>query len=243
MPTETVLARMRAVAERSEGRLMLSPGVTDERMDAWPVPVPAAVRALLRETGGFTLTPSRDPVDFDHPLNSATGFRREGPVGTHWIIWDDGSCNIHYVDVDPETGSWGRVFSSWEDESAKLEASDLAGWIGSHLDAVESALTELAEADEDDDLEQLFLDEFWDALPSKPKVLDIPVPQARLSPDPLVADIACGLPESARLADLRACADTGFVPFDGLPGPVMYQRFHEGTFLAAIPYEAATAPA
>jgi hypothetical protein len=94
-PAEVVTVLREAAAKAPEGAVRLLPGLADEAMDSWNVPVPEDIRAILRQVGGLRIGdddgPAPDPVatpqdreDFtpDHQLNGAQHADVCGEEGT-----------------------------------------------------------------------------------------------------------------------------------------------------------------
>ncbi|MFE3193211.1 hypothetical protein ACFXHA_29695 [Nocardia sp. NPDC059240] len=253
MRAASVVARLRAVAAASEGAVRLGPGVSDQTIDGWGVPVPADIRVLAQEIGEIWFD-EYDPITFTHSENSAPGCCRGGAAGTWWVLHTNGAAETYYADIDPETGAWGRVFSHWEDDSAALVAESVLDWFESLAEGLDLAVRIAAgerhpdlreELDEDElgelDFEDVFIDWFHrggDVLvfDAEAIVAPMPVAEARYSPDPELAAVAAALPEGGVLADLRDAGYPTSVPFGYLRGgPAKYRRLSGGAFLAAIP--------
>jgi hypothetical protein len=81
-PAEVVTVLREAAAKAPEGAVRLLPGLADEAMDSWNVPVPEDIRAILRQVGGLrigdddgpapTLWPPLRTGRTSHPIISST---------------------------------------------------------------------------------------------------------------------------------------------------------------------------
>ncbi|MGK8557473.1 hypothetical protein [Nocardia gipuzkoensis] len=250
---EYAIARLRAVAAASEGEVRLGPGIPDEVIGTWLVPVPADIRLLAREIGEIWFD-DYDPITFGHPENFEPTFCRAGAPGTWWALHSNTAAENYYADIDSETGAWGRVFYHWEDNSSTLVAPSVTDWFTSLADGLQLALRVAAGErvegldpglDDDDlggfDFESVFQD-WWSghgeiiASPDSPKAAAMAAPTARHSPDAALATAAADLPDGAVLADLRTAQFPTFISFNEFrSGTARYRRFAGGTFLAAIP--------
>lgn len=252
---EEANGRLRAVATASDGRVRLGPGIPDEVIDTWPVPVPSDIRLLAREIGSISFD-DHAPVTFGHPENTETRFCRAGAPGTWWALHDNASAETYFADIDSETGAWGQVFFHWEDSTCTLVAPSVSDWFTALAEGLDLSLRVadgeqvedlVLDLDDDDhydlDFETVFQDWWSNAgeilFPrdeSTATLLD--ALSARSSPDTELATAAKTLPDEALIADLRAPQYPTFIPFEGFPaGHVRYRRFGGGTFLAAIPYD------
>ncbi|UAK31304.1 hypothetical protein K8O92_26310 [Nocardia asteroides] len=250
---EDAIARLRAAAAASEGEVRLGPGIPDDVIDTWAVPVPADIRLLAREIGEIWFD-DYDPITFGHPENFEPRFCRAGAPGTWWALHRNAAAENYYADIDPETGVWGRVFYHWEGNSTTLVAPSVADWFTSVADGLDLALRVAAgervegmdpglDDDELDDLdfESVFQD-WWSgqgeilAPRDSPIAAAMPAPTARHSPDTVLATAAAALPDGAVLADLRTAHYPTFISFNEFRGgTARYRRFAGGTLLAAIP--------
>lgn len=250
---EAVVTRLRAVAAASEGAVRLGPGLSDEAIDEWNVVAPADIRVLAREVGEIWFD-DYDPITFAHPENSAPTYCRGGAAGTWWALHSNAAAETYYADIDSETGTWGKVFSHWEDNSATLVAASVLDWFEQLAEGLDLAVrvaagerpVELAADLEDEEVEELdfdmvFRDWFFRGceyllLDAEVTVAAVQVADARYSPDPEVAAVAALLPEDGELADLRNATYPTGVPFSYLGGgPAAYRRLSGGAFLAAVP--------
>ncbi|WP_067707433.1 hypothetical protein [Nocardia yamanashiensis] len=246
------ITRLRAVAEQSSGAVQLGPGVSESIIDSWPVPVPDEIRLLASEIGEIRFD-EYDSITFTHPENTEPRYCRAGAPGAWWVLHTNSAAEIYYADIDPERGTWGRVFFHWEDNSTTLVAPSVTDWFLRLAAGFESALRVaggeriegLSEWVDDDELEELdfasaFSDWFFRSgeifeVEDTPKVRAVPVLDARHSPDPEVAAAAAGLPEEAVVADLRGAAYPTFVSFSEFHGGrASYRRLAGGSFLAAV---------
>lgn len=122
------VAALRALAARRPDDIALLEGFTDAELDAWPVPVPEAVRVVLRETGG--LQAGGFPYVFG-PRGGSHG-RRPFADG-HWTLgqlnWGQGSL---LVGVDGERRSdWGPVVAvqPYDEPEVTIEAPAFTSWL------------------------------------------------------------------------------------------------------------------
>lgn len=145
LPTpRQVVAALRSAADASDGGIVLLPGISDNAMDAWEVPVPEDIRAIARETGGFAPVgwngePDRfEAFSFEHEFNAEPNHRC-GPPGTFRVLHTNGAAETYYVDVDPDTGEWHGVFALWDSLNARFEAPSLAHWLLDLADGVRRA--------------------------------------------------------------------------------------------------------
>ncbi|MGX1810272.1 hypothetical protein ACWIGI_31540 [Nocardia sp. NPDC055321] len=257
---EHAVARLRAAAAAATGAVRLEPGLPDEVIGAWPVPVPAEIRVLAREISAIWYD-DYDPITFSHKANGERTYCRAGAEDTRWMLHSNAAADTYYVDVDPGTGDWGRVFSHWEDNSSTLVAASLTDWFLALADGIELAArvcggehVEDLDPDLDEDyladldFETVFLDWFQRTgeillTDETPSAAGQSAFDARYSPDPETAAFAAALPESAVLADLRAAGYPTYVSFNELAGGIAeYRRVGGGSFLAAIPVDLYPAP-
>ncbi|MEY9214294.1 hypothetical protein ABH917_003740 [Thermobifida halotolerans] len=148
---EEVAARLRAAAASApKGSVALLPGLTDEELDSWEAPVPEEIRILLRRTSGLRITSGVREKHFGpaHPVNSAPedpNHLCSGDPGTFRVVHvDDGTGDTYYVDVDPATGAWGRVFSFHVEVISEVVAPSLLHWLEDLSDYVSRASSETA---------------------------------------------------------------------------------------------------
>ncbi|MGW4895111.1 hypothetical protein ACWEQL_22990 [Kitasatospora sp. NPDC004240] len=243
---------LRVVAARSGGLVRLDPGIGDIRMDTWPVPVPEEIRALLREIGGVRIVTSRsvvnghesiDRVDLDHDLNrggydghGADWYQdHAGGPGTHWFVHTDHGDTHTYVDVDRETGAWGPVLDFWDATDTVRAADSLPAWLHRLGSCLSRALDETGTEDV-----RAFGHRFADLWPEPEQpYTDVPyvtAAEALAGADQVLSEAAAGLPQDARLADLRAVAGPARVDFR-LPVTCRYSRHAGGGVLAATPWD------
>ncbi|UOE19114.1 SMI1/KNR4 family protein [Thermobifida halotolerans] len=261
---EEVAARLRAAAASApKGSVALLPGLTDEELDSWEAPVPEEIRILLRRTSGLRITSGVREKHFGpaHPVNSAPedpNHLCSGDPGTFRVVHvDDGTGDTYYVDVDPATGAWGRVFSFHVEVISEVVAPSLLHWLEDLSDYVSRASSETAKGYFTSFREAFnawFFGDFSEAGPGYPHqdpavlarqrepvdVDPLDVPTARALPDPDLAAVARHLPDKALLADLRDVPAPAWIPFedhpDWYPPAARYRRFHGSDFLAAIPW-------
>lgn len=238
---DEVIARLEALAADSGGQVELAPPVSGEEISSWTTNVPDDFRAFLERTAGFTVGGRPHVFDFNLPDNHVPVVNEYWPLqdeSASWILHSDGSATTYYVDVDPESGAWGRVFSFWEEPYARLVAPDVLTWVDNLVTGMRLALEA---AQSEIDLRRAFSEWLYGAENSLSRhpsavVEPLPVATARTSNDTRLAETAAGLPDDAFLADLRAAAYPTEVPFARVVpvGEVVtYTRFHNGGFLAA----------
>lgn len=251
---EHAITRLRAVAARSGGAVRLGPGIADETIDGWPVPVPADIRLLAREIGEIWFD-DYDPITFRHPENSEVRYCRAGAAGTWWALHRNSAAETYYADIDPATGAWGRVFYHWENNASTLVAPSVADWFRTAADGLELAVRaaagervdELAGLDDEEIDELDFTTAFADwwfrsgevfDLDDSAKAVSLLASDARHSLDPDLAAAAATLREDAVLADLRDPTYPTFVSFNEFRGgTATYRRISGGAFLVAYPGE------
>ncbi|WP_354644011.1 SMI1/KNR4 family protein [Kitasatospora camelliae] len=247
---EDLTELLRRVAARSEGLVELEPGLSEERMDAWPVPVPPELRALFRETAGMRIAVSPvaangyvaiEHISFDHPYNSGGYHGADvswyqdhagGPDSHRFLYTDTGDGHV-YVDVDRESGAWGPVFEFWDATDTQRIAPSLDAWLRDLAGHVEAALT--TAGTEPRAFGREFLDRWHDSRDRPTRLTPVPVTDARESTDPLLREVAARLPDTARLVDLRTTEGLAFVDFRH-PVTCRYTRHANGTILAATPW-------
>lgn len=241
---EEVIARLEMLASDSGGRIELGPNVTDAEMLSWPVTPPTELRTLFRRVGGFKL--GHYSFDFNHQANHtpvvADDYYPLRDSSTSWVVDDGmGFSTTFYIDIDAETGEWGRVFSFWRDPYASLVAPNFLSWLDNLATGMATALEkssgtggDLSEAFMEwihESEESLFRDHHENA------VDPVPVADALASDDTEMAEVAALLPAEAYLADLREAVYPTEVPFARFMPIAAYSRFHGGRFLAAAPLD------
>ncbi|MEW1914265.1 SMI1/KNR4 family protein [Kitasatospora sp. NPDC085895] len=255
-------ARLHRLADASGGLVALDPGIDDARMDAWPVPVPQEVRALLRSVGGVRITTNRsavngheshDHVDLDHSYNRGRYSNADvswyqehaGGVGTHWFVHTDHGDGHTYVDVDPSTGAWGPVFQFWDATDTDRVAPSLTAWLDHLADCLERALAASPAADTMAPATAADVEAFgrrfgalWpDGDEPRTSVEDVAAAQLRTSADDVLRAAADGLPDDARLADLRSVTGRAAVNFWAVGTTCRYARRASGGVLVAVPWD------
>ncbi|MGW6917993.1 SMI1/KNR4 family protein [Kitasatospora sp. NPDC054939] len=244
-------ALLQDVARASDGLVKFDAGITDERMDAWAVPVPDGLRALFREIGGIRIQVGRvadngyvpaEHISFDHAYDTGlyNGYNvswyqdHAGGVGSHRFLYTDHGDGHTYVDVDRTTGHWGPVLVFWDATDTQLLAPSLEEWLR-HLAACLRAALDGA-GTEPHAFGRAFADR-WDPTAERP--VDLPVLDvagALAGGDPVLARIAAGLPADARLADLRGADGVARVEF-GPWATCRYARHENGAVLSAVPWD------
>ncbi|MEV5833495.1 hypothetical protein [Nocardia sp. NPDC052112] len=122
------VARLRAVAAESDGRVRLAPGLADEVMDGWQVPVPPEIRLIAGEIGVIWFD-EYDAIEFDHSRNNDPEPRPAEAPESYWILHTNSAAETYYAEVDSDTGAWGRICYYWEDHSITWVAENLAAWL------------------------------------------------------------------------------------------------------------------
>ncbi|QIS19261.1 SMI1/KNR4 family protein [Nocardia terpenica] len=252
MDVAQVIAELRETAAAAGDLLRLDPGITDEAMDAWPVPVPETVRALLRAIGGIRITTYYterpggrldEHISFGDQLNqpgdrSMTWYAEHaGGEGTHWFVHAGTEGSFTYVDVDPGSGDWGPVFVFWDAADTVRAADSLPDLLLRIAADVRGAL---AEANGDPHVFVEAFDEragarYTDAVDRSA----VRASEARTGPDPALAAAAADLPDEALVADLGAAGQAVRVDFFPLV-TFGYRRAAGGRVLAAVPWDADT---
>jgi hypothetical protein len=255
---EVITVLREAAATAPEGTVRLLLGLTDEAMDSWNVPVPEDIRTILREVGGLRIggdneaapdpaTIPRDREDFtpDHQFNGTQYADVCGEEGTYRVVHDNASGATYYVDIHPDTGTWGRVFMWQRDGDADLLAETFPGWLLELARYVRNAASNLQSGYFDS-----FSDAYWawffaefevdpcppgaDAEEQARNATVIQTAEAmdlRESSDPELAGLARTLPDDAEVADLRHITAPARVTFDSVP--VCHQRLLHGRILCA----------
>ncbi|MER6397357.1 hypothetical protein ABT263_15075 [Kitasatospora sp. NPDC001603] len=119
------LAALRALAQEPSGGIELLGGFTDEQMDAWPVFVPAACRAVLREVGGVESeewgTYAFGPVGGEAPGEGYLVVGETGYEGGQLVVGVGAAARA----------DWGPVLrlEPWGDEESVVEAPGFVGWL------------------------------------------------------------------------------------------------------------------
>lgn len=119
------LAALRALAQEPSGGIELLGGFTDEQMDAWPVFVPAACRAVLREVGGVESeewgTYAFGPVGGEAPAEGYLVVGETGYEGGQLVVGVGAAARA----------DWGPVLrlEPWGDEESVVEAPGFVGWL------------------------------------------------------------------------------------------------------------------
>ncbi|MFG2295697.1 hypothetical protein [Streptomyces sp. NPDC048603] len=125
------VAELRALAAELPEDVRLGEGCPDTELDAWPVPVPPAVRAVLREIGSVRITGLPElrlrPGSVDFGVDPEV-HRMLGGDGTYWPV-----AEVTYgpyralaqIRLDPESGAWGCAVSVMADPDTLREFPDL----------------------------------------------------------------------------------------------------------------------
>ncbi|WP_405364759.1 hypothetical protein [Kitasatospora sp. NBC_00039] len=128
---ERAVAELRALAAELPGLVELDEGCGEAELDAWPVPLPGDVRAVLRELGGVRIA-GLAPVELR--AGSAAGrlspalVEMVGGVGSFWpvasIEYGRRSASVQ-VRIDQESGAWGYVVSVPADAERLAQSPEL----------------------------------------------------------------------------------------------------------------------
>ncbi|MUL41512.1 hypothetical protein FZ103_10045 [Streptomonospora sp. PA3] len=244
-PAEDVVEALRAAAAARPEQVVLLPGVDDAAMDAWTAPPPERLRAVFRQTAGFWLRDwSNDELDLFGPLHDmnrdapeATGADRCGAAGTYRVVHTNAAAMTYYVDVDPQTGEWGRVFYFHREADAGLVASDLSTWLYKLAEVVRYAVGVAADGD-NHVFAEAFSERFFE-WGGRRKVDPVAAEEANEHLPPGIDGRCAGA--DALVADLRRVeypteimfGAPGGDPRKGLLGPTYY-RYDNGRFLVAV---------
>ncbi|PBC66102.1 hypothetical protein BX265_8591 [Streptomyces sp. TLI_235] len=119
-------ARDALLALRGAEGIELLDGFSEEEMDGWPVPVPEAVREVLREVGGVRA--DDEEHEFGPRRLSSSSF-----AGGHWEIGSYlATEHTVYVAVGaPGAADWGPVLAvrQFDDPEAVVEATCYLDWL------------------------------------------------------------------------------------------------------------------
>jgi cell wall assembly regulator SMI1 len=175
-------------------QLRLNPGLSqtqiDEIEEQLAAPLPNEIRELLAFTSGFRFQPFGE-VGF--AAKEMFGLEEIIPLG--FTIATDGSGNDWVVDIRRGTGEWGPVlFMSHDPPVAVIQSPDLARFIEQVFD-----LGRPERKSQLDSVSKTATSRIWSA---DPYILDLGA--SRVSSDPALAEFSKQLPETFRLADLRA---------------------------------------
>ncbi|MEU9121096.1 hypothetical protein AB0C96_14795 [Streptomyces sp. NPDC048506] len=185
---------------------------------------------------------SAEHIDFTESFNNGAYLGHDvgwyldhvGGPGSHWFVYLDHGDGHTYVDVDRDTGAWGPVFLFWDATDTRRLALSLPDWLRELGDCVQQAVAE-AGTEDIAAFGTAFNSRWWDA-EDRVFVAPIPTSDARASDDPVLRAAAAGLPDDARLADLRPVAGVAEVDF-GHPVSCRYGRRHDGAILTAVPWD------
>ncbi|MET9873688.1 hypothetical protein ABZZ36_03500 [Actinacidiphila glaucinigra] len=245
------------LAARAPGAVRLAPGADDAEVAAWGVPLPHEVRHLVGRVRSirigdleeYRLAPERGL----HPGGWAVG-----PPGTAHLLHESGGDTL-FVDVDGDTGAWGRVFAAtgvFLDTWAYV-APSLVDWVTLLARAGLAALDRMApvagresgpgpvslpeRADEMVPEHAAVLERLAETshvFSYRPDVRGTPVGRARPEADPELAAVLTGLPDDALVVDLREVAHPATLHLPcppGLRGHVEFQRRAGGRFAVGLP--------
>ncbi|MFJ8044168.1 hypothetical protein ACIRBX_27060 [Kitasatospora sp. NPDC096147] len=221
---ESILTRLHALATRVPYELRVLPG---GRLAG---PVPAEVAELLAAVGGFTFP----PLEFDllaHPRQGSD----HGLPEPRRVVTDDGGGGLTWVDIAPGDGRWGQVLMQYREGGLYVQADSLAHW----LDRLLTTAEEIADEYGPDEDPSAYADDFWDGLhPVGPELPLLPAPALRApDTDPVLAELACRVPDSALIADLRSAAPGSRARFDRHLPWYRLVRATEAPVFAAVPRE------
>lgn len=244
------VAELRELAAGFPDFVVLAAGRTDAELDAWPVPVPEDVRAVLREIGGVTVTglPALDLLPWEPELAVDPELHRMlGGDGTYWplarVRYGRGHALVQ-ARIDPVTGQWGYVVSV-PSETTKLREYPEVKLVAESLPALLLAYAgraRRAAAAGTNGAPCVPGDGGW-LFPNTGEPWPRPAPVAEWagSADPLLAATAAGLPEGTHAADLREVpvpSDLCFHRARGWPYSARLDRLHfpaGGRLAAAVP--------
>jgi SMI1/KNR4 family protein SUKH-1 len=183
------------------------------------VAVPPMMRELLLYAAGFHFEPfgSVSFVDVD-------SFAFEDLLPTSIALAGDGGGNFWVVDVNSQTGAWGRVvFVSHDPPVLVVQAADLSEFIEQVLGIVRPGQRQAWSESRDTAVSRAWRDEPY--LMSRTEAL--------ASGDELVAEFAERVPEPYRIADLRG-APNGVGFSWGRAGPAAKPRRCGAELLFAV---------
>lgn len=114
-------------------------------------------------------------------------------------------------------------------------ALSLPDWLQRLGDCVHQAVTE-AGTDDTNAFGRAFTDRWCEPAEDPVPVAPIRATDARSGDDPVLRDVAAGLPDDAFLADLRPVTGVAEVLFD-VPVSCRYARRHGGAVLTAVQWD------
>ncbi|WP_354644016.1 SMI1/KNR4 family protein [Kitasatospora camelliae] len=226
---DILLARLHALAARVPFDPGIRPGGRIPAPGGRPAPGPVA--DLVGRVGGFAVP----PVEFlltGHPRQESD----HGLPDRRWVVSDDGGGGLTWVDITTD-GSWGQVLMQYREGGLYLQADSLGSW----LDRLLTTAEQLADAYGPDEDPSSYADDFWDALhPDGPDLPLHPAPALRApATDPVLAELAHRVPDSALLADLRAATPGSRARFDRHLRWYRLVRATDGPVFAAVPRDPA----
>lgn len=145
---DSLVSRFQEIIEHAPWVLELLPGLSDDELNTFPLPVPEPERALLRRFRGFVITidpagscrmffgpgSSVDPDDTG-PKDPEHTPLLTGQFSNVWhtvpgdlaiLLHANDAAERFYVDVDADSGCWGGVFGDSPDYGGTCEMSFLA---------------------------------------------------------------------------------------------------------------------
>jgi cell wall assembly regulator SMI1 len=175
-------------------QLRLRPGFSqtqvEELEERLAVPLPKEARDLLAFTAGFNFEPFGE-VNFS--AKEMFGLEEILPLGL--TIATDGAGNDWVIDIKKDTGEWGPVvFMSHDPPVAVIQAPHLAGSIEQVFD-----LGRPERKSQLDSVSKTAAHRIWS---DDPYLLDLG--PSRASSDSALAEFSKQLPQTFRVADLRA---------------------------------------
>lgn len=239
------------LAERAPGAVRLTPGAGEGEIGGWGVPLPPEVRRLVGRVRAVRIG-GREEYRLAPERGLATGGWAVGPPGSAHLLYETSEDTL-FVDVDADTGAWGRVFAATGvfQETWAYVAPSLVSWLTTlacaGLAALEHAGTEGPDgdnppADNATVLERLA--ETSHVVSYRPDLRGTPVGEARSGADPELAAVLTGLPDEALVVDLREVAAPATLHLPCPPGRpggwVEFQRRHGGRFAVGMPRRAQT---
>lgn len=181
-------------AKGNTHQLRLRPGFSQAQIEALEarlaVPLPKEARELLAFTSGFNFEPFGEVT-----LSAKEMFGLDEILPLGLTIATDGAGNDWVIDIKRDTGEWGPVlFMSHDPPVAVIQAPNLASFIEQVFDLGRPGRKSQLGSVTKTAAHRIWRDD--------PYLLDLGA--SRASSDSALAEFAKQLPETFRLADLRA---------------------------------------